>query len=499
MEEIALHNQFRKPFNAVLALALLLALVAGASSPVSAGGGQTFTIVLTGESVTQSALSAIQKAGGVVVTRIDQIGVLEVQASNPTAFLKAMLRNSQVASVGPTLQVELNLPQVDGVESGAAESLGSTDPMDWAWNIDRVTGNGAAWDVHTGNRDVVVGVIDTGFDFDHPDLKANIMPGSKTFVPGTTDAWDRHFHGTHVAGTIAANGAIKGVAPNVGLRAYRVFNTGSARQSWITEAIVAAANDRVDVINMSLGGTRVLGQWFYTDPNTGERTNIGNDAASWVAYERAIRYAVNRNVTVIASAGNDGQDLSNKHSVTEWFNALLQKAGLTEYEVVGATFKAPAQIPGVVTISAMGGGFGTQDRLAFYSNYGSGAIDVGAPGGDVGPNLPTNRPADYYKYLVLSTNPTYLNCDNRLPTGRTAKALFDCRYRWAAGTSMASPHAAGVAALIISQEYERTGVKPSPAEVVTKLQQTTEDVGKVGYDNLYGHGMVNALNAVTAR
>ncbi|MDP9379663.1 MAG: hypothetical protein M3Q29_05845, partial [Chloroflexota bacterium] len=145
-----MHNQFRKPFNAVLALALLLALVAGASSPVSAGGGQTFTIVLTGESVTQSALSAIQKAGGVVVTRIDQIGVLEVQASNPTAFLKAMLRNSQVANVGPTLQVELDLPQVDGVESGAAESLGSTDPMDWAWNIDRVTGNGAAWDVHTG-------------------------------------------------------------------------------------------------------------------------------------------------------------------------------------------------------------------------------------------------------------------------------------------------------------------------------------------------------------
>ncbi len=498
MKEIALRNNFQKPLNAVLALALLLVLVAGVSSPASAVAENTFTVVLAGESVTQSALAAIQKAGGVVVNRIDQIGVLEVRADNPTAFLKAMLRNQEVASVGPTLEVELNLPEVEGVESGGAQSLGSTDPMDWAWNIDRVTNNGAAWQTHTGTKDVVVGVIDTGFDFNHPDLKDNIVAGSKTFVPGTTDAWDRHFHGTHVAGTIGANGGIKGVAPNVGLRAYRVFNTGSARQSWITNAIVAAADDQVDVINMSLGGTRVLGQWFYTDPKTGERTNIGNDAASWVAYERAIRYAVNRNVTVVASAGNDGQDLSNKHSVTEWFNALLQKAGLTQYEVVGATFKAPAQLPGVVTVSAMGGGFGTQDRLAFYSNYGSGAVDVGAPGGDVGPNFPS-RPADYYKYLVLSTNPTYLDCNNRFPTGQTAKALFDCKYRWAAGTSMASPHAAGVAALIISQEYARTGVKPSPAEVVTKLQQTTEDVGKVGYDNLYGHGMVNALNAVTAR
>jgi subtilisin family serine protease len=485
----------RKSVNALIA-ALLLAIVVVSAPPASAAStSQTFTVVLSDQAVSETALNAIRNAGGVVVDRIDRIGVLQVEADRPTAFLKAVLSNKAIANVGPSLEVRLDLPNMDEAAGQGAESATVADPMDYLWNIDRVTKNGAAWDIQSGTKDVVVGVIDTGFDFNHPDLKDNIVPGSKTFVPGTTDAWDAHSHGTHVAGTIAANGGIKGVAPNVGLRAYRVFNTGSAQQIWITNAIIAAADDRVDVINMSLGGTRVIGQWFYTDPATGERIALGNDAADWVAYDRAVNYAVQRGVTVVASAGNDAIDLSNKNGVTQWYNALLQRLGLTQYKVVGAGFKVPAMTPGVVTVSAMGGGFGTKDRLAFYSNYGSGAINVSAPGGDCGLLDSCNaklRPADYYKYLVLSTVPTYLNCNT------TAKNLFgNCLYGWKGGTSMASPAAAGVAALIISQEYARTGAKPAPAQVVTKLQQTTEDIGKVGYDNLYGHGLVDALRAVS--
>lgn len=486
-------THLRKSVSTLMAALLLALVVVSAPAASATSTSQTFTVVLSDHAVSETALTAIRNAGGVVVDRIDQIGVVQVQADRPTAFLKAVLGNTVIANVGPSLEVSLDLPNVDDAAAQVAESATAADPMDYLWNIDRVTQHGAAWDIHAGTKDVVVGVIDTGFDFNHPDLKDNIVGDSQTFVPGTTDAWDAHSHGTHVAGTIAANGGIKGVAPNVGLRAYRVFNRGSAQQIWITNAIMAAANDRVDVINMSLGGTRVIGQWFYTDPVTGERITLGNDAADWVAYDRAVNYAVQRGVTVVASAGNDAIDLSNKNGVTEWYNALLQRLGLTQYEVVGAGFKVPAMTPGVVTVSAMGSGFGTEDRLAFYSNYGSGAINVTAPGGDVGPNYP-QRPADFYKYLVLSTVPTYLNCST------TAKNLFgNCLYGWKAGTSMASPAAAGVAALIISQEYARTGAKPAPAQVVTKLQQRTEDIGKVGYDNLYGHGLVNAFNVLNGR
>ncbi|MDP9314689.1 MAG: S8 family serine peptidase, partial [Chloroflexota bacterium] len=202
-------SPFKRLFGSTFALLLLLSFaLVGVAAPTPARASQNtaFTVVLSAQSISASALAAIEKAGGVVVERIDEIGVVEVRAANPTTFLKAMLANKAIANVGPSLEVRLDLPMVDAAVEGTGEIGVSTDPMDYAWNIDRVTNEGASWDIHSGSKDVVVGVIDTGFDFNHPDLKDNIVPGSKTFVPGTTDAWDAHFHGTHVAGTIAANG-----------------------------------------------------------------------------------------------------------------------------------------------------------------------------------------------------------------------------------------------------------------------------------------------------
>jgi lantibiotic leader peptide-processing serine protease len=242
---------------------------------------------------------------------------------------------------------------------------------------------------------------------------------------------------------------------------------------------------------MSLGGTRVIGQWYYTDPVTQETFRLGNDAADTVAYNRAVRYAINQNVTVVVSAGNDGQDLSNPSKLADWYNRYLASAGLTQYHVQGAAFKVPSQTPGAVTVAATGGGFGTADRLAFYSNYGNGAINIAAPGGDVGPDYPT-RSADFYKYLVLSAIPTYLQ------QSTTAVAAFNGGgYGWKGGTSMASPQVSGAAAAYIAKVYEETGKKPTPSQVVAKLQQTAVDAGKTGYDALYGSGIVNALHALT--
>ncbi len=484
----------RKGFSLLVALALLLSVFAVPVSAEKASGGgvadaHRLVVVLRDHAVSESAVEAITQAGGEIETRVDEIGVVSVRTSDPTGFIKAMAKNKQVVSVGPDLMVPLNLPEVD-VENVGTSPADPTDPAAYTWGVNRVTNNGAAWEIHEGTHDVVVGIIDTGLDFSHPDLVDNIVPGSKTFVPGTTDAWDNHSHGTHVAGIIAANGRIKGVAPGVGIRAYRVFDTGGAAQSWIAAAIVAAANDGVDVINMSLGGFRVMGQWWYIDPETGERIRLGNDAASYVAWIRAIKYAINRNVTVVAAAGNDGIDLSSKNAVTRWYNSYLHALGYTMYEVQGATFETPGGIPGVVMVSAMGGGWDTPDRVAFYSNYGNGAIDLSGPGGDLGPNYPQSLDSDYWKYLILSTVPTYQPCN-------LSRLLFgECGYGWKAGTSMATPHVAGVAALIISEEYARTGSKPSPAQVVAKLKQTAEDLGKVGHDELYGHGMANAYYAL---
>ncbi|MBM6619159.1 S8 family serine peptidase [Bacillus suaedaesalsae] len=491
----------RKGFLVFLGVLLALSsfsFSAFATQQESTASPQSFLVVFKSDSSLPSNYeSIIEKAGGKVTYEVSEIGTVEATTSNPTAFIKSLVKNTQVASLAPALEVSLDLPEVDAsdVEQGDVAPVPADESIweaGWQWDIERVTNQGASHEISSGSKDVVVGIIDSGIDFDHPDLKNNIVPGSKTFVPGTTDAWDFNSHGTHVAGTIGANGRIKGIAPEVGLRSYRVFGaTGGAQQIWITDAIIAAANDGVDVINMSLGGTRVIGQWYYTDPATGEKIRLGNDAADMVAYNRAIRYATNKGVTVVASAGNDGQDLSNPAKLADWYNATLDASPSTAmYDVQGAAFKVPAQTPGVITVSALGGGFGTEDRLAFYSNYGNGNIDVSAPGGDLGPDYNGTRVPGDYKWLVLSAVPTYLNS----PTG---VAMFGTQgYGWKGGTSMASPQVAGVAAAYIAKVYEETGKKPSPSQVQTHLQQTAEDAGKNGYDPIFGHGVINAYNAV---
>jgi subtilisin family serine protease len=113
------------------------------------------------------------------------------------------------------------------------------------------TNNGKSYELGTGSHDVVVGIIDTGIDRDHPDLINNLLPGSKNFVSkggyqgteseetGNPDAFDdKDGHGSHVAGSIAGNGEMLGVAPNLGIKAYRVFGKSSAETAWVVSAII---------------------------------------------------------------------------------------------------------------------------------------------------------------------------------------------------------------------------------------------------------------------
>ncbi|WBL14227.1 S8 family serine peptidase [Sutcliffiella sp. NC1] len=480
-------------FSATLVLILAFSSLSfGNTSTVNASlHEQRLLVVFQSENLPSNVNTLVSKAGGQITYEVPQIGVIEVATNNPGTFLKEMLKNKQVLSIGPSVEVNLELPEfeTDGNEvetnTNIIENIWESG---YQWDIEQVTNNGASHSINKeGRSEVVVAVIDTGFDFNHPDLVANVdLEGSKTFVPGTTDSWDWNSHGTHVAGTIGADGRMKGVAPGVTLRSYRVFGaTGGAQQIWITDAIIAAANDGVDVINMSLGGTRLLGQWFYTNPNTGEKIRGGNSAADYTAYTRAVRYAVKKGATVVASAGNSSYDLSNPSKVAEKINE-----GRTDgWEAKGAVFYVPAQIPGVVTVSSIGAGFGTENRLAYYSNYGNGAIDLGAPGGDLGPN---NQGGS--KHLVLSAVPTYMTFNTA--RGLEAKALFGEGYGWKGGTSMAAPQVSGAAAAYIASVLADTGKKPSPMQVQTRLQQTAVDAGKNGYDEIYGHGIVNAHQAL---
>jgi len=477
----------------VLALSTMSFPVFATDSVKTKGNTERLLVVFKSESLPGDVEEIVAAAGGEITYEVSKIGVIEVETNSPGSFLKEMMNNRDVLSIGPSQEVSLDLPEFNEVNEETTQTpppINNIWESGYQWDIEQVTNNGASHDLYKDARsEVVVAVIDSGFDFDHPDLKDNVdLENSKTFVPGTegvTDSWDYNSHGTHVAGTIGADGSMKGVAPGVTLRSYRVFGaSGGAQQIWITDAIMAAADDGADVINMSLGGTRLLGQWFYTDPETGEKVRGGNSAADFVAYNRAIRYAINKGVTVVSSAGNSEQDLKSPAKVADWQNANRNDG----WEARGAVFFVPAQIPGVITVSATGGGFGTEDRLAFYSNYGNGAIDLGAPGGDLGPTRTEGS-----KYLVLSAVPTYMEFGGR---GPEAEALFGKGYGWKGGTSMAAPQVSGVAAAYIAQVLAETGKKPSPNQVQARLQQTAVDAGKNGYDEFYGHGIVNAERAL---
>ena len=174
------------------------------------------------------------------------------------------------------------------------------------------------------------------------------------------------------------------------------------------------------------------------------------------AVERAVAYARSQGVTPIAALGNSDQDLA--HPVDDTGEPIPN-----ECEVV------PAETQGVIGVASTG----SKQEKASYSNYGAGPADVTAPGG----------------------NGTTGDCTRTIPSTIPA-SLYACIQ----GTSMASPHAAGVAALIVSQ-YGTLGrdgdVKMSPQQVEAYLQGTTVDIGLAGYDECFGHGRIDALRAVT--
>ena len=309
----------------------------------------------------------------------------------------------------------------------------------------------AAWNITTGSTSVIVAVIDTGIVLGHPDLAGRLIAGYDFITdpqmsldgngmdanpddPGDSPGQGSSFHGTHVAGTIGAasnNGVgVAGVDWNCKLMPLRVLGAGGGAQSDIAEAVLYAA--RLTNASGTLPATRA---------NVINMSLGGNGTTS--VYANAITAASNAGCTLIAAAGNDAQ-----------------QANAPNY---------PAAYPQVIAVGAINRNY----SRAVYSNTTSGT-DVCAPGGE------TSFP--------FSTQ------DGVLSTWRddTATPAVN-KYQWLQGTSMAAPHVAGVAALMLA-------VNPSltPANIRTILTATALDLGTSGLDAEYGFGLVRAEAALIA-
>ena len=311
---------------------------------------------------------------------IPEINLVTVEANN--SKVNELKNNRNVDSVNESTTIDkprsITIPRSSTKMTTAEQENSNLDLWQYQWDMKAVTGNKKSYNIYTPSTKTVIGVIDSGIYKDHPDLANSIVKGSKNLVPrggynGTepsekgniSDVDDKLGHGTGVAGQIAANGLMKGAAPGIGIKSYRVFGTKSAKTPWVLKAIVEAAKDDVDVINLSLGEYMLV---------NGKYSDGKNDSAEYQAYKRVIDYAYKRGSIVVAAVGNDGIDVNNKNQIKDILNSKNEDSKV----VYGKVLDMPGDLNKVVTV----GSTGPTQEISIFSNYGKNFIDVLAPGGD---------------------------------------------------------------------------------------------------------------------
>jgi subtilisin family serine protease len=444
-------------------------LVAACVSAFAAGAAQADTsYVLTAGKWGKAQQRAVAAAGGTVKFASDEAGIAVVTSANPN-FL-AELRGSGDISSGAADMVVDWTPPVQRVDLAPS----AVDPSDdrffsfiqWAPQAVKAPD---AWAMGFTGAGVRVAVIDGGIYGAHPDLAANVDGAAgRSFVIGPPAScevqWDcdtgTFWHGTHVAGIIAAADnaiGVVGIAPEATIVPVKALHAGSGSFEAVIQAILYASDQapsggRADIINMSLGAV-----FPRSEPGAAELIS---------ALNKAVNTATRRGVLVLSAAGNDALDMDH----------------------TGDLISTPAENGNGLAVSATGPfgfAYGATDftRFASYSNYGTSMVSVAGPGGDFA--WPTNELCS-----LSATNPSALVT---IPCWAFDMVLSTSRagYTWAAGTSMATPAAAAVAALI-KQKHPNISV----GQWKNRLMQTANDEGKPGVDPFYGRGFVNAHRAV---
>ena len=551
----------------LIVLALLTLGVAAATATAGSGKAREYVVLYAEGTSAAEGAKAVEAAGGHVVSVNKAIGLATVR-SNKSDFVARIGREDALRGAAldraighaPKLQ-RASWRDVERVEKARAavrrrtaakeEPAVGGDPLSgrqWDMRMISATPDGS-YAKQRGSHDVLVGVMDTGIDAAHPDLAPNFVAGlSRNF---TTDDElvdgpcaeepdhscsdpsyvDEGGHGSHVAGIIGAalNGrGIAGVAPDVGLVNLRAGqDSGYFFLQPTVDALTYAGDNGIDVVNMS----------FYIDPWLFNcAANPADSPAEQLqqqtiieATQRALKYARDRGVTLIAAEGNGHTDLGKPKVDDTSPDYPNQETSPHHRDIDNSCLSMPTEGQDVIGVTSVG----PSGNKAYYSDYGLEQADVSAPGGDVYDKTKPGNPTP--EDAILSTYPEAVaRAEGDISKGGAPTSRFvvrDCAddgtcayYEYLQGTSMASPHAVGVAALAIAQ-YGTTdavhgGKTLAPATVERLLRDTATDTpcpaenpfsypdrpaaftalceGTTDRNGFFGEGIVNAESILSA-
>ncbi|MGV2929391.1 S8 family serine peptidase [Macrococcus capreoli] len=331
----------------------------------------TYTIIFHNTSQYIDGINIILKNKLMILTQIDEILTIQVRGYliPLISVLNLMGTNISPSSIGCKV---LNKHRI-GIDE-------NTKPTEIQWDVIRTTNNYSTHEKISGSHKHCVALIDSGIDVNHNDLVDNII-SVRNFVPNKNcqrfdgkEVVDPLFmkdyldHGTQVAGQICANGEITSVTPNTGLRVYRVFGEEKAYNIWIIDAIIHAANDGVDVINLSLGSYLIDNYYKINDIDH-------NNKAEIEAFKRAIDYAYEKGCVIVGALGNDDINIDNQETLLENLQKNLDFSCITSNAKV---YDFPSQLPNVIGVASAN----YFNKVAGYSNKSNKYLDILSYAGD---------------------------------------------------------------------------------------------------------------------
>jgi hypothetical protein len=480
------YRQFRAAVL-VLAAAGLGACARDATSPTTtaprfavAGSAGSYLVLFKGAGVPSDLGARVQALGGTVTYSHAGAGIATV-AGIDAAGAATLAAGKDVADVEPDFTFSLDQPAAAAAVDAAADFASSqSNPAGagrfaWQWNMRLIKADQAWAAGKLGSPGVTVAILDTGIDYDATDLNGLVDLSrsvsfvafddaiTNTYFPTRSRIDDYNGHGTNVATQVSSKAAaLAGVTSKTTLIGVKVLSGfGSGSLSSVLNGVLWAADHGADVANMSLGGG-------FAKAGLGQYVALIN---------KTFNYAKQRGMLVVVAAGNEEQDLDHD----------------------GNLYKTYCDAPHVLCVSAVGPTTwtGVGDQFAFYSNFGRSAIGVAGPGGNAEPvdggylvsAWPWGNDIASWVWSYCAKHTLVFDAQhNILGTAGCTSGHFLTGF---IGTSQATPHVAGLAALLV----DKLG-HGKPQLIKQAIEKSADDLGQPGTDPFYGRGRVNVARAM---